>query len=271
MVDRYVNHDGHEGKLVIFIDDLDRCLPENAITVLESLKLFLGHGNCIFVLGMDHYVVEEGIKYRYTGKVNMSGRDYLDKIVQVPFFLPPVSYERLKASLQKGEEGKSLSPEIWNIIQLGMGGNPRKTKRFVNSFFLSGRFLDHQNKIVMRRLQEGSLTALTREMQNVYLAEILVFQMIFPDFYQHLRSSPADWEYLEKYVIREDYAAKRERALKDRESLDPFWKDRDFKNFMSKTSGHAHGNYPSAPREEIVSLLLQAIDLVTDTPLRSEA
>jgi predicted KAP-like P-loop ATPase len=92
-----VDHFSNGGKLVVFIDDLDRCLPENAITVLESLKLFIGNANCIFVLGIDHYVVEEGIKSRYTEKISITGRDYLDKIIQVPFFLPPVSYERLKA------------------------------------------------------------------------------------------------------------------------------------------------------------------------------
>ena len=74
MVKSYTN----EGKLVIFVDDLDRCLPENAITVLESLKLFIGHAHCIFVLGMDHYIVEEGIglRYQFENKLEMNGRDY---------------------------------------------------------------------------------------------------------------------------------------------------------------------------------------------------
>jgi predicted KAP-like P-loop ATPase len=79
---------GEKGKLVIFIDDLDRCLPENAITVLESLKLFLSQAQCIFILGMDHYIVEEGINVRYEKKIRMTGRDYLDKIIQIPFYLP---------------------------------------------------------------------------------------------------------------------------------------------------------------------------------------
>jgi predicted KAP-like P-loop ATPase len=47
-----VHHYTDGGKLVIFVDDLDRCLPENAITVLEALKLYIGDANCIFVLGI---------------------------------------------------------------------------------------------------------------------------------------------------------------------------------------------------------------------------
>ena len=60
------------GRLVVFIDDLDRCLPENAITVLESIKLFIGDANCIFVLGMDHDIVENGIQVRYGEKIKIS-------------------------------------------------------------------------------------------------------------------------------------------------------------------------------------------------------
>lgn len=45
-VETYV---GDEGKIIIFIDDLDRCLPENALTVLESIKLYLDQSNCIFL------------------------------------------------------------------------------------------------------------------------------------------------------------------------------------------------------------------------------
>ncbi len=53
---------GEEGRLVVFIDDLDRCLPEGAITVLESLKLFLDRSQCVFVIGVDQAALTEAIK-----------------------------------------------------------------------------------------------------------------------------------------------------------------------------------------------------------------
>ena len=44
-------------RLVIFVDDLDRCMPEKAIEVLEAIKLFLDVEGCVFVLGIDQEVM----------------------------------------------------------------------------------------------------------------------------------------------------------------------------------------------------------------------
>ena len=259
------------GKLVIFIDDLDRCLPENAITVLESLKLFIGHAQCIFVLGMDYYIVEEGIRSRYTDKVKLSGREYLDKIVQVPFYLPPVPYETIKASLIGGEVSHILSEEIWNIIHLGMDGNPRKTKRFVNCFNLLQSYLrtPTRNEILLGK----NTPILSEAIQNIYLAKLLVFQMSFPGFYLHLRHHPEDWVYLEKSIIQEDNSDKRRFALREKPELETLWRENpNLQIFMRKTAmavSYPHLKYPIAPSDEIVSKLLQDISLIAENPDRS--
>ena len=54
-----------ENRLVVFIDDLDRCMPEKAIEVLEAIKLFLDVQGCIFVLGLDQEVIARGIELKY--------------------------------------------------------------------------------------------------------------------------------------------------------------------------------------------------------------
>jgi len=270
VVESYV---GKEGKLVIFIDDLDRCLPENAITVLESLKLFIGHAQCIFVLGMDHYIVEEGINVRYEKKIKLTGRDYLDKIIQIPFYLPPVSYEKLKRSLEMGEGKVKFSPEIWEAIRLSMGGNPRKTKRFVSSFLLLQEFLKHPIPLQPPYESVNPLPALSRETQDIYLAKLLVFQMMFLDFYQYLRLHPNAWESLEKIVV-EVQPANREAELGDNKTaLKSFVNDESLTNFMSRTTGDWNRDklhYPESPKAEIVSLLLQAVNLVSDSGPNTE-
>ncbi len=44
-------------KIVVFIDDLDRCLPDNALHLLESIKLVLCQPGFVFVLGIDQRIV----------------------------------------------------------------------------------------------------------------------------------------------------------------------------------------------------------------------
>src|SRR6266699_922574 len=84
-----------DGYLVIFIDDLDRCLPENAIAVMEALKLYLDRASCVFVIGAERSIIEEGIKERYRDNPRLSGKDYLEKIIQLPFIVRRIDAENV--------------------------------------------------------------------------------------------------------------------------------------------------------------------------------
>lgn len=94
--------EGRDATLYVFIDDLDRCVPDEAVSALEAVKLFLDLPSCVFVLGMNREVVERGILQRYppipnpenpTGKpiTRVDPLQYLDKIIQLPFTLPPLT------------------------------------------------------------------------------------------------------------------------------------------------------------------------------------
>ena len=88
LVDALLRREGQRPRrLVVFVDDLDRCLPEKAIQVLEAIKLFLDVPGCIFVLGLDREAIEDAVQKRYKGEVK--AREYLEKIIQLPFILPP--------------------------------------------------------------------------------------------------------------------------------------------------------------------------------------
>jgi hypothetical protein len=86
---------GVRTRLVIFIDDLDRCEPKKAVEVLEAIMLLLADEDgmpFVVVLGIDARIVVKAVEERY-GKVlteaGISGYEYLDKIVQIPFRIPP--------------------------------------------------------------------------------------------------------------------------------------------------------------------------------------
>jgi hypothetical protein len=80
-------------KLVVIIDDLDRCLPDTIIDTLEAIKLFLFVKDTAFILGADEYLVKYAVRKRFPelpGERAEVGRDYLEKLVQFPVRVPPL-------------------------------------------------------------------------------------------------------------------------------------------------------------------------------------
>lgn len=91
--------------LVVLIDDLDRCTPERVVENLEAIKLFLNVDRTAFVIGADRRIVEHAIRVRYAERGMHSAKDedsdrlvkdYLEKVIQVPYRLPRLSTSEIE-------------------------------------------------------------------------------------------------------------------------------------------------------------------------------
>lgn len=170
LVKKYVEENG---RLVIFIDDLDRCLPENAITVMEALKLYLDRGNCVFVIGAESSIVEEGIRQRYKKNKRLSAKEYLEKIIQLPFSMRGCNEDRSLSLLELYKDKLFYKDDITyneimkKLIIKGTLCNPRRIKRFTNCF------------LVLSEIAGGKLN----ENERHHLAKILLIQIHFPTLY----------------------------------------------------------------------------------------
>ncbi|AYF77859.1 P-loop ATPase [Nocardia yunnanensis] len=80
-------------RIVVLIDDLDRCLPDAVTATLEAIKLFLSVPKMSFVLAADKEMVRSSIAASLdaSGRGDLFAERYLEKIVQVPFSLPQMS------------------------------------------------------------------------------------------------------------------------------------------------------------------------------------
>jgi len=84
-------------RLVVIIDDLDRCSPERIIENLEAIKLFLNVPNTAFVIGADPRIVKYAIEHKYKNNKEIEEDnnriviDYLEKLIQLPYSLPRLS------------------------------------------------------------------------------------------------------------------------------------------------------------------------------------
>jgi hypothetical protein len=87
-----------EKPLVIFVDDLDRCATKSIVEVFESIHRFMNgeFPGCIFVIGADPQIIVDSIETVYEDHLKNSGHysfnsfgwSFIDKFVQLPFFIP---------------------------------------------------------------------------------------------------------------------------------------------------------------------------------------
>jgi hypothetical protein len=144
-------------RVVVFVDDLDRCLPVHALEVLESMKLFFDLPGFIFVVGLDEDVIERAIRVKFaeSDEANVHsrspqaslGREYVKKIFQVPYSLPPMIPQQLEELLESMYEGAYLGSDQLEDLRNRVGRylqyvvierrvNPREVKRFINAYTL---------------------------------------------------------------------------------------------------------------------------------------
>lgn len=83
--------------LVLFIDNLDRCLPDVAIGTLEAVRLFLFMPRTAFVVAADEDMIRHSVAKHFHDPNGPHVRDYLDKVIQVPFRVPRVGIEDVRA------------------------------------------------------------------------------------------------------------------------------------------------------------------------------
>jgi iron(II)-dependent oxidoreductase len=211
------------GRLVVFVDDLDRCLPDKAIQVLEAIKLFLDVPQCVFILGLDHDVIACGVEIRYKDFIQskenqkdhpIDGEKYLEKIIQLPFTIPPIESSGMEPFV------RGLTPDWGNdecprVFAEGLGDNPRQVKRNVNVYLMLARLAEE------RKLQA--------HIHLIRLAKVVVIQAVAPDLYLLLKDQPGLLRDIEQYYrvetspkvdsLTEEGATSRQRAPADQSQV----------------------------------------------------
>lgn len=82
-------------QLIVLIDDLDRCLPDTAIETLEAIRLFVFTERTAFIVAADEAMVEYAVRKHFPDLPESTrsltyARNYLEKLIQVPFRIPPL-------------------------------------------------------------------------------------------------------------------------------------------------------------------------------------
>lgn len=194
-------------RLVIFIDDLDRVSPAAAVEILDVIKNIFDVPGCVFVLAIDYDVVVKGLEAKLgprTGKNTHEFRQYLDKIIQVPFTMPVGVFSQNNGEFIRHLFGKVLLPEweitadsqesLEEIIRLATGGNPRSVKRIINTFLLLEHVQAEKNPALERDIRKLPLEACVLVVAlHLNFPEICARLAERPDFPQWSMSLDESW------------------------------------------------------------------------------
>ncbi len=80
--------------VIVFIDELDRCLPDTVLEVFEAMRLFLFVEGMSFIIGADERLIQYSIKSKYKevpGNNLDIGKEYLEKVIQYPLYIPQLT------------------------------------------------------------------------------------------------------------------------------------------------------------------------------------
>lgn len=131
-------------KLVIFVDDLDRCEAKYTVRLLEALKLHLLNEHCVFVLGC----ADERVRMALINQLGITpsqARDYLEKIVQVPVRLASPRLRHVDGLIRRLGWGDLVDNEQTRGLLHALAGrpvNPRRLKRFLHWYSLERSKID---------------------------------------------------------------------------------------------------------------------------------
>ena len=183
IVEKKIDKDGND-RVVVFIDDLDRLVPEKAVELLEVMKLFLDIPRCVFVLAVDYNVVIKGLEKKFGSSVDdLKGKSFFDKIIQLPFNLPVAQYDvskYFKELLHGKFEYKEDDIETFvRLANSSVGFNPRSMKRLFNSLQLL-KMVASSKKIL-----DADSVATAEEKQRILFA-ILCLQTAYEPMYRFM-------------------------------------------------------------------------------------
>ena len=163
-------------KVVIVIDNVDRCNDELVLELLLSIKNFLEIPNVVFIVPVD----EEGIK-KYLRLPNQDANEFLRKLFNTTIRIKKFTEADLFDFCKKLNEKYNLgfSDEVLSIVAQEFAKNPRRIIQFLNNL---------QSEVLLSKKIENIKGAITNNLPM--LAKLLIIKEEWPELYRAITEDP---------------------------------------------------------------------------------
>jgi hypothetical protein len=128
-------------RLVVLVDDLDRCPPDRVAETVDALHVLTDIERTIFVLALDYFALKDAVSERYP---RVDADRFIEKIIHVPFSvpIPSITDPDLNQLIPSWDEVEKMTGDFdrrlfIQISRIALRSNPRQMKRLVNSYMLA--------------------------------------------------------------------------------------------------------------------------------------
>lgn len=184
-------------RVVIFVDEIDRCAPSEVVDTLDTIRTFLEVPRCLVVVAADQRVLERALSEKVrqttpdetTNPYYSGGSAYLDKVFHYQFSIPPllptvISKYALDLVKEKGGVWDEVDcEEVVSILIPTHVRSPRRVKALLNNFVLTYRLASNRNV--------GSRGGATLDKRAGELAVLVCLRAEFPLFARELPQHPS--------------------------------------------------------------------------------
>lgn len=136
---------GKENRLIVFIDDLDRCDNDKILEILFNIKEVLNAKNTVFILGIDMKKIERAwdIKHKGYEKAVLEGKDHADKLFQLKIQLPRKEMGQVRQFINSYVQ---LPTNLQRLLAGSIRSNPRKAKLTLNTMYFVSKSVKSEEK-----------------------------------------------------------------------------------------------------------------------------
>jgi GTPase SAR1 family protein len=182
----------NDRKLLVIIDNLDRTHHEKAVELLSTIKTFLEHNRCIFLIACDDAAIKKHLESVYANSENNNEsphsytdeflRKFFSTFIRIPVFIGRDLQSYTEELLKETRVTKLNDPDVAHIITVAFRDNPRQIKQSINvllsHYLLAQEREEGANPLIV---PEGIIT------NNVaFLAKLLVISQKYPNEYKEI-------------------------------------------------------------------------------------
>ena len=200
---------GAKGKVIIFVDGLDRLAPAKGVELLEAMRDFFDCEGCVFVIATDYNAVIRGAEEWYGQDFGEEKeKSFFDRFFQVSFRVP-VSGFNIQNYVQDKLEQIGICAEeaeldfYVELIRRSVGCDPKTMDRLFNSFLLLKKLAEeelYENR--ERRLMLFALLCMQTRFHDIYELIVRMKDKVTPEFLSGLCEERA--EVLAGYLLSDE-------------------------------------------------------------------